>query len=147
MTRKTVTCCCFFIAFSLATPLLAQSDLGAITGTVKDATSAALPGVEVQVTDLGTGREETTTTGSTGLYRVNSLPIGVYTIQYSKNGFGTLSRSAVSLLIGQIAEIDVMMRVGSPNETVEVTSTTPLLQTRIHLSRLTSTTKQSANCL
>ena len=56
--------------------LFAQSDRGAITGAVRDSSSAVLPGVEVSVTNLGTNQVETATTDNSGLYRVGDLPVG-----------------------------------------------------------------------
>jgi hypothetical protein len=74
-------------ALTAATPMFAQSDRGSITGTVTDTSSAVLPGVQVQVSNLGTGQVTTATSDSTGLYRVSDLAVGAYSIQFSKSGF------------------------------------------------------------
>jgi hypothetical protein len=116
-------------ALGLAGPIFAQSDLGTITGTVTDSLSAVVPGVEVRVTNVGTGQEETRTTNSAGLYRVDNLAIGSYTVRFTKVGFEILERRGVTLLIGQVAEIDAAMKVGGSTETIEVTSAAPILQT------------------
>lgn len=113
----------------LAAPLWAQSDRATITGTVKDASTAVLPGVQVEVTNTGTNEISTTTTDKFGFYRVGNLPIGNYSVRFSKNGFKTLDRKGLTLLISQVAEIDPTLQVGGATETVEVTSATPLLQT------------------
>jgi hypothetical protein len=91
--------------------------------------SAVVPGVEVRVTNVGTGQEETRTTNSAGLYRVDNLAIGSYTVRFTKVGFEILERRGVTLLIGQVAEIDAAMKVGGSTETIEVTSAAPILQT------------------
>jgi hypothetical protein len=85
--------------------------------------------VEVRVTNVGTGQEETRTTNSAGLYRVDNLAIGSYTVRFTKVGFEILERRGVTLLIGQVAEIDAAMKVGGSTETIEVTSAAPILQT------------------
>ncbi len=115
---------------SLAGPLFGQSDRGTITGTVRDSSSAVLPGVEVRVTNLGTNQAETTTTDNLGLYRVGDLPIGSYSVQFTKVGFETLNRAGITLLIGQVAEIDAALKVGGTTETVEVNGGAPILQTQ-----------------
>ncbi len=112
----------------LATVAFAQSDRATITGTVKDATSAVVPGVEVQVTNVGTNDVETTTTDNDGVYRVSNLPIGNYKVVFSKNGFKNLERKGITLLVSQAATIDVVMQVGATGETIEVTAPAPILQ-------------------
>ncbi|MDT8067684.1 MAG: carboxypeptidase regulatory-like domain-containing protein [Terriglobia bacterium] len=112
----------------LATVAFAQSDRATITGTVKDATQAVVPGVQVRVTNVGTNDVTTTTTNSDGIYRVSNLPIGNYSIVFSKDGFKNLERNGLTLLVSQVATIDVALQVGTTGETVEVTAAAPMLQ-------------------
>lgn len=107
----------------------AQSDLASIAGTVKDASAAVIPGVQVTVTNMGTGMVRTETTSSSGYYRVSDLPIGGYTVSFAKSGFSTLKHEGVTLLISQVAEIDVTLQVGEATENVVVTSAPLILQT------------------
>src|SRR5208282_2133318 len=109
--------------------LWAQSDLATITGTVKDPSSAVLPGAQILVTNVGTNEVQTTTTDAAGFYRVGDLPIGNYTISFSKKGFKTLDRKGITLLISQVAEINATLPVGGMHETVEVSGAAPILQT------------------
>jgi carboxypeptidase family protein len=110
-------------------PIFAQSDRASITGTVKDTSSAVIPGVQVRVTDLGTNDTMTTTTDKQGFYRVEGLPIGNYTVEFSSHGFKTLDRTGITLLIGQVVEVDVSLIAGGASETVQVTGETPQLET------------------
>jgi hypothetical protein len=114
----------------LATPLFAQSDRGAITGTVKDPSMAVIPGVQVKATNLGTNAVTATTTNGQGLYRLNNLPVGTYAIQFTRSGFKTVYRGNIILLIGQVAEVDATLPVGSESVTVQVNSAPPILQTQ-----------------
>ena len=54
-----------------------------IAGTVKDQTGAVLPGVEVTVTQTGTGIARTAVTNETGSYVLSNLPIGPYRLEAS----------------------------------------------------------------
>ena len=117
-------------AFGVAGALHAQSDRGAITGTVKDASSAVVPGVEVRVTNPATNETWTAASDNLGIYRVENLPVGTYTVSFAKAGFKNLDRPGVTLLIGQVAEIDASLQVGGATETVEVSGAPPLLQTQ-----------------
>jgi Carboxypeptidase regulatory-like domain len=121
--------CVVLAACAAALPVLAQSDLATITGTVRDSSQAVLPGVQVQVTNLGTNVMHMSTTDSTGSYRVGGLPIGNYTVTFSKSGFKTLDRRGITLQISQVAQIDPVMQVGGATETVTVTGAAPILQT------------------
>ncbi len=117
------------LACAIAAPLLAQSDRATITGTVKDASSAVVPGVQVRITNLGTNEVKTAITDGSGLYRVGNLTIGNYAVSFSRSGFKTLDRKGITLLTSQVAEIDAVLEVGGATESVEVTSAAPILQT------------------
>lgn len=115
-------------ALAIAPPIFAQSDRATIVGTIKDSLSAVIPGVQVQVTNVGTNAVENTTTDSTGFYRVGNLPVGSYAVSFTKAGFKTVERKGLTLLVSQVAEVNAMLQVGGATETVEVTSATPILQ-------------------
>jgi hypothetical protein len=129
MAMKKILALAALVGCGLALPLFAQSDRATIAGTVKDPSSAVLPGVRVQVTNTGTAAIETTTTDTQGFYRIDNLPVGAYTVSFSRAGFKTLDRKSVTLLISQVAEIEVTLAVGSTAETVEVSSAPSMLQT------------------
>jgi hypothetical protein len=117
------------IALFMAGSVFAQSDRATITGTVTDVNSAVVPATRVVVTNVGTGVAITTTTDNYGLYIVGNLPIGSYMVSFTKGGFKILDRKGITLLIGQVAEIDAALEVGGATETVEVTGEAPILQT------------------
>ena len=108
----------------------AQSDLASIAGTVKDTSGAVIPGTLVQVTNTANGEVQTATTDGLGFYRVGNLPVGNYSVRFTKAGFATLDRNGITLLISQAAEIDAVLRAGGANETVVVTRQAPILQTQ-----------------
>lgn len=117
------------VLFALTGVMSAQSDRASVNGVVKDSSAAVVPGVQVRVTNLGTNEVQTTTTDSQGFYKVINLPVGSYTISYSKDGFRPVDRKGITLLISQVAEINIVLPVGGTSETVEVTGETPILQT------------------
>ncbi len=129
MTWKKMVATVVIAAWGMAAPLFAQSDRATIIGTVKDTSSAVVPGVQVRVTNMSTDATEITATDSAGLYRVEDLPVGNYALSFSKPGFKTIDRRDVTLLISQVAEIDVILQVGATSETIEVTTAPPILQT------------------
>jgi outer membrane receptor for ferric coprogen and ferric-rhodotorulic acid len=74
------------IALLSSTSVWAQSPEGTITGVVRDATGAGLPGVIVTVTNQTTKDSRTASTASDGSYSV-SLPPGVYEVTASVPSF------------------------------------------------------------
>jgi hypothetical protein len=109
---------------------VAQVSKGSISGSVVDSTGAVVDGAEVKATNVATGQVETTTSGSTGLFKVSLLPVGSYKIQVAKAGFKGSVTDGVDVAPGVDTGLgNVKLEVGSASETVEVTSAAPLVET------------------
>ena len=108
--------------------LRAQSTYGSLTGTVTDASGAAVAGATVTLTNAATDEKQTQSTGETGLYSFVNLPPGDYRLVVEKNGFKRIDRSSVVVQVQQTSRIDFALTVGQASETVMVTAETPLLQ-------------------
>ncbi len=106
-----------------------QEVTASITGTVTDPRGAALPGATVMATSQERGQTYTALTNDSGLYRIAQLPVGTYTVKVEKSGFSLASYPAFVLTLNQVARVDVAMKVGQANETVEVSGTAPVLAT------------------
>jgi carboxypeptidase family protein len=106
-----------------------QSTFGSISGTVKDASGAAVPGAQVTLTSIATGAKETFTTDQNGLYSFVNVNPGEYTIDVDKTGFKRFKRTTFDLQVQQSVRIDANMEIGTDTQTVEVTAAAPLLQT------------------
>ena len=72
---------------SLACACFAQVDRSSLNGTVRDVSGRVIPGAAVKATEADTGLERATITTSTGTYAIENLPIGKYTVVFSKPGF------------------------------------------------------------
>src|SRR6266508_6495289 len=104
---------CFFPASSL----WAQKDAGTITGTVRDATGAVVPGVAITVTHVQTNISFTTVTGATGTYTVPALRVGEYVVTAESTGFKKEVRRGVVLQVNQVAVVDLTLDVGEVSDT------------------------------
>jgi len=109
-------------------PLLAQSGRGTLTGVVKDATGALVPGAEVVITNKDTGVEVKATTTSTGVYRAPYLEPGTYQVSAALKGFKTAVRDNVPVLLTQTVTLDFTLEVGEVTDTVTVSAEAPLLE-------------------
>src|SRR5258705_2521341 len=110
-----------------AAPLFAQST-ATIVGVVRDA-GVVLPGATVTVRNVDTGLTRNVPTSGDGAFRFPALPVGPYEIRAELQGFRTSVRSGVRLLVGQEAVVDMVLELGSIQETVTVTGEAPLVET------------------
>ncbi len=100
----------------------AQEASGRIIGTVTDPKAAVIPGARVTVTNLETRVRREATTDKDGNFEVLSLPIGNYEVTAESSGFKKTVSAVEKLLINQSLRFDIRMEVGSPSESVTVTS-------------------------
>ncbi|MGA2738647.1 MAG: TonB-dependent receptor [Bryobacteraceae bacterium] len=116
----------FLAGFMLRAPVHAQDVLGGITGTVKDATGAAVPDVTVHARNIGTNLEVVQHTQSNGSYSVGNIPVGAYIVTFTKDGFETETHTQVLVDANRTTTVDGDLKVGTVATTVEVTAT-PLM--------------------
>jgi len=104
----------------LAASGMAQTATGQITGTVKDASGAVVPGATVTVTSELTGSKREVTTGRDGNYVIPLLPVSTYSVTASLQGFKAAKRTGVRLSVDQVVRIDADLQTGDLSEAVEV---------------------------
>jgi hypothetical protein len=109
--------------------LQAQIDRGSISGTVTDPSGAAVAGAIVTVINVGTNESVNLTTGSNGTYTARLLNIGKYSVEATAAGFQKTLQSGIELNVNQVAQVDLQLKVGTANQTTEVTAAPPLLAT------------------
>jgi len=109
--------------------LLAQVDRGSIVGLVTDPAGARVPGAQVSVTNLAANQSTSVTTDEKGQYTADLLRIGTYSVTVEKPGFQKAIQPSVDVGVNQAARVDIALLVGSINESVQVTTAPPLLQT------------------
>src|SRR5262245_12257965 len=101
-------------------PALSQAADGSVTGTVRDATGAALPGVTVTLTNAASGAVHTATTANDGTFSAQ-VPAGTYTVTASLRGFGSQTRKDVKVDAGTPATTEFSLEAGR-HEEVTVTA-------------------------
>ncbi|MBI3210572.1 MAG: TonB-dependent receptor [Candidatus Solibacter usitatus] len=119
-----------FIVFLLTAAAMAQNTPSTLTGLVKDSTGAVIPGARVNVTGEESGVAVVAMSNAAGLYRTQSLVPGVYRVETEAQGFQRLIRSGLTVQIGQTLQLDLTLQVGNVQESVNVTGTTPVLETQ-----------------
>src|SRR5437899_11297893 len=117
-----------FMSLGVSGILFAQSDLGKISGFIKDPSGATIANAKVTVRN-NTGIERQTTTNDSGYYVVTNVPPGLYTMTAEAPGFQKYETRDNKLDPAAELVIDAMLTVGSSSQTVEGSSSTVQLQT------------------
>ena len=113
-----------------AAPAWAQSTTqGAIGGTVKDPQGAVVANAAVTVRNEETNKEVSATTDSEGRFRVPQLDPGNYTVTINASGFAAFTQQKVVVEIGRVTPLDIDLSIGGAQETVQVTSEAPVINT------------------
>src|SRR5262245_6555796 len=116
------------VVFFGVMPALAQTQAG-ISGVIRDASGAVIPGVTVTVTNPATNFARSAISNEAGVYNIPSLQPGTYSVKVELAGFRTITQNGVELQVQQAARIDFTLQVGEVSETVEVAGTTALIAT------------------
>lgn len=111
----------------LPVQLSAQQGTAEVRGRALDQQGAVLPGVTVVVTNQDTGIYREVVSNTDGTYFVTGIVPGRYQIAAELSGFKKSTRRDVILSIGKTTTVDVQLEVGGVEETVTVTSQTPLI--------------------
>jgi hypothetical protein len=106
----------------------AQAFYGSVVGTVTDASSAAIPGAALSLTNTGTGERRTVVTANDGSYRFVNLVPGAYRIEIEHPGFKRYTHDQVAVDVESAVRVDIAMQVGDVSQAVEVTAEAPLIQ-------------------
>ncbi len=100
----------------------------AFTGVVKDATGAVLPGVTVEAASPALiEKVRSVTTDANGLYRIENLRPGTYSITFNLPGFSAVKRDGVELPSNFTSTINADLKVGAMEETVTVSGESPVV--------------------
>ncbi|HTB91950.1 MAG TPA: TonB-dependent receptor [Candidatus Sulfotelmatobacter sp.] len=136
---------CAAIVMCLATPRMTFSQItkGSISGVVLDAQGSVVPDTEVKAINKDTGETATTKSDNAGLFRLNSLSIGTYKVEVSKQGFRKIVLDGVGVDSGQDNGLgNIKLEIGDVAVTVEVSAAAPLVdstEAQISTSFSTST--------
>src|SRR5438128_977890 len=111
--------------------VFAQGSTGAISGVVRDASGAVIPGVTVTAKHIESGLTRTSVSSETGGYNLQLLPVGAYEITTELPRFKQEVRRGINLVVGQQAVVDLTLEVGAAAELVTVTGEAPIVNTTL----------------
>jgi Carboxypeptidase regulatory-like domain len=94
---------------------------GTISGTILDAGGAVVPGAYVTIRNQETGGERHILSNADGAYSAPSIPVGVYAVSVTRDGFAPQTHTGVSITVGQATRIDLTLHAGNVSEQITVT--------------------------
>ncbi len=107
----------------------AQTTFATITGTVTDATGAAVPGAAISGVHRGSNYRYTATSNASGNYTLAQLREGEYTLRITATGFKEFAARSVQLVSMDVRRIDVKLEVGAVETRIEITAGATLIET------------------
>jgi hypothetical protein len=111
-------------------PAAAQTSTGGLRGVVSDASGGVLVGVTVEVSSPALiGGPAVAVTNGQGTYRFENLPVGVYTVSFTLEGFTTLRREGIRVEVGRSLELPATLAIGGLGTEVTVTGDAPVVDT------------------
>jgi hypothetical protein len=114
-------------------------DNATITGTVLDATGAALANAEISLTNTATGQARQATSNTDGIYRFANLGVGHYNLDATASGFQKYTKTDIVVNVAQTLQEDVPLKVGSAQQEITVAADALQVQTETNeLSNLIS---------
>ncbi len=129
--RARWTAVCFAAAVSLLVPTLlpAQGASGRIVGRVADPSAAVLAQVKITLTNEATGISRDALTNDSGDYSFVEVAPGTYIVQFELAGFKKNVQKDVIVDVNQVVTLNSTLQIGGAQETVEVTSEAPQIDT------------------
>lgn len=118
---------CALLLFHFPPDLLAQST-AEIRGVVQDDAGGVMPGVTVRVINTQTGIERTSVSDSGGRFNFASLPVGMYRLEASLEGFRQFVTS-FRLNVEDVRQVNVRLAIGEFTDAVTVSGAAVEVQT------------------
>src|ERR687892_2367669 len=115
---------CLLLLLAGAAAAGAQQFTGGVRGVVRDA-NGVIPGVTVTLTNEATNVSRDTVSNDVGQYNFPAVPPGTYSIKTSLTGYKSSEQKGLRVGTQQFLTIDLMLEVGTIQETVTVTGEAP----------------------
>ena len=115
--------------FSFFPSLVQAQATGSISGTVSDASGAAISGAKITVSSEVTGVVRDATSDAGGHFVIPLLGVASYSVRAEFKGFQTSEAHNVTLQVDEQRELDFKLALASVQQNVEVSATAVEVQT------------------
>ncbi len=118
------------VVLGLPNLTLGQGTSASLTGTVTDASGAAITGASVKIVNTGTNYTLMTKTDGVGVYLLRPIPIGHYRLTVEANSFTRYQQEGIELTANMAGTQNVTLKVAAgTTEIVTVTADAELVNT------------------
>ncbi len=121
---------CFALFLLAAFQLPAQTNQGALAGTVVDPSGAVVPSAKIMATDKATGVAVNTVSSSSGVFRFSNLAPGTYSVRTEVKGFAPSVTNSVSIAVSVTTALKIEVNPTSVSTQVTVTEGAPTVETQ-----------------
>src|ERR1043165_7597253 len=119
MKRLATAITLFLLTLGLAGVGSAQERPGSLRGQVLDELGGAIVGATVTAVDAK-GTEKTVVTNDSGVYTINGLAPGKYTLRVVNTGFALYENAEVEVTPGKVQQHDVILKIQIEEQKVTV---------------------------
>src|ERR1700739_1747415 len=113
----------------LVAPLCAQQTLGFINGTVTDSSGGVVQNAVIKIHNVSTGLEQTVNSKADGTFILADLPIGTYSVSFSRDGFKTEVHSQILVQGNRTTTVNTTLEAGVVSATITVSGSSLLNMT------------------
>src|SRR5712691_4518834 len=134
-----------FLALALsASPTAAQGvTTAAVTGVVKDAQGAVIPGASVTAVHQPSGTSYESITQGDGRFFIPGMRVGgPYTVTATLSGFTTEAKNNLTLSLGVAQDVEFILKVATIAETITVVGTSDPVFSSSHTGAATSVMRE-----
>ena len=107
----------------------AQTVTASVTGSVRDASEAVIPGATVEIRKHETSQVWQATSDERGRFRILYLPVGDYHLSVQLPGFTTATVN-LTLAVGDQIDVPIVLKPAAVSESVQVEAPVPLVEAR-----------------
>src|SRR3954471_5730014 len=109
--KRLALSCATFLILAFASAANAQVQTGSILVRAVDEQGAVMPGVSISISSpVLVGGSMTAVTDVGGVNRFPSLVPGTYTVKVDLQGFQTIVRENIQVLVGQTTPVELSMK-------------------------------------
>ena len=116
------------VILSLAATAVAQTGTGTLRGQVTDPSGAVVTNATVAIVTAEGQTTRSVSTNKSGVFEIDNLAPGSYTVTANAKGFATFAESNVSVTAGQIAQFNIALEISVEKEKVNVEENTPQVE-------------------
>ncbi len=110
----------FALLIAVSASAFAQTFHGTISGTVVDVQGAVVAGASVQLVNPGTNFVQTSKSSSAGEFLFTELPVGLYELTVTAQGFETYKVDKVAVEVSKVTNIKAQLSIGAENTVIDV---------------------------